>query len=325
MKTLLLTIFFVLASFNLFASEDYKLHAVYKKADAPEGKTYIAVVKESVSDKSDWLIVFGNKNGKPYKRAFNFGGSSFYSYDGASNSGLDDFYKMVYKTPNKETMELTLTPRREGLGKVYQATYKLYESAASKRFAQAMIKEVREELRRVRTLEEITTLADFKARLNLVEWDFGFSGYTDDYESTFPFPTYDLQIEFYFQETLSDKAFATTLIKEDGSDVISKKFKESKTWYADSDEASYAVETIIEEGLQNDDWDWEVGEHSAFRREAKNLADEVLKKAAKNFVLYEITNTSGFECEDGIYIWESTTWVLIDGSTYTYSPGTECD
>lgn len=58
MKTTLLTIFIVLASFNLFASEDYKLHAVYKKTDAPDGKTYIAVVKETVSDKSDWLVVF---------------------------------------------------------------------------------------------------------------------------------------------------------------------------------------------------------------------------------------------------------------------------
>ncbi len=325
MKTTFLTILFVFASFNLFAADDYKLHAVYKSSDAPKSKTYIAVVKESGYDKSDWLVVFGNKNGKAYKRAFNFGGSSFYSYDGASNSGTDDFYKMVYKTPNKETMELTLTPRREGFGKVYQGTYKLYESDASKRFALAMVKEVRDELNRLRSLEEITSLKDFKARLDLVQWDFGFSTNSDDYDYEFPFPTYDLQIEFYFQETLSDKALANAEIKADGSDIISKKFKESKTWYKDSDEASYAVETIIEEGLQNDDWDYEVGEHSAYRKEAKNITDEVLKKAAKKYVRYEITNTSGFECEDGIYIWESTTWVLVDGSTYSYSPGTECD
>jgi len=324
MKTLITTFLFVFASFTASA-DDYKLHAVYKRADAPAGKKYIAVVKEAGYDQGDWLVVFGNKNGKPYKRAFNFGGSSFYSYDGASNAGTDNFYKMVYKTPNKETMELTLTPRREGLGKVYKGTYKLYESEPSKRFAHMIIKEVKAELSRVRELSTINTLKDFKARMNLIEWDFGFSGYTDDFDYEFPFPTYDLQIEFYFQETLSDKTLAKATIQKDGTDAISKKFRESKKWYSDKDEAAWAVEEIIEQGLQNDDWDWEVGEHSAYSTKVTNLKDDVLRKAAKKFVKYEITNSSGFECEDGIYIWESTTWILIDGSTYSYSPGTECD
>ncbi len=56
-----------------------------------------------------------------------------------------------------------------------------------------------------------------------------------------------------------------------------------------------------------------------------NFQGKVLRKAANKFVRYEVLNTTGFECEGGVYDWSDVTWILIDGSTYTYSVGTECD
>jgi hypothetical protein len=114
-------------------------------------------------------------------------------------------------------------------------------------------------------------------------------------------------------------------VRKDGSDELSKKFREGKEWETDTGSALMEVEEDIEAGLSSDDWYYEVGTYSAYTKKISKFEDKVLAKAAKKFVRYEITNANGFECEGGIYTWKSITWILNDGSTYTYSPGTECD
>lgn len=315
----------MMLSLNLWAS-NYKIKSIWKNSDAPAGKTYIASVTNTDydSDAGDWIVVFGTKNGKAVKRAFSLGGMSFYTYDGASNTGKDDFYKMVYhvKGESIKTLSLSLTPIRN-FGKSYQIDYQQYESVGSKRFAKKMVEQVLAEKDELRDLSELKTISQFKRRIELVNWDFGFGGFYDN--NTFPFPTYDLQIEWYFNSTPSSKKLSQTTIRQDGKDILSQKFKEGETWEQDADDALAAVEEDIEAGLNTDDWDYEVGTYSAFTKKATKFEDAVLAKAAKKFVQYEITNATGFECEDGIYTWESITWILVDGSTYTYSPGTECD
>lgn len=38
-----------------------------------------------------------------------------------------------------------------------------------------------------------------------------------------------------------------------------------------------------------------------------------------------VLEEDGFEFEESLYIWTKATWILKDGSTLTYAPGTECD
>lgn len=263
MKVIIFTLM-ALMSLSLSAQEtEFKILSIWKNENAPAGKTYLAAVRNEIpySDAGDWVVIFGNQNNKVKKRAFNLGGFNFYTYDGASNAGTDDFYKMTYKVEG-EKLKVNLKPRR--FGKEQNVTYSQYESTGSKRFANIVIKQVLTEQERVRNATVISTLKDFKKRMNLVQWDFGFGAYSDTYE--FPFPTYDLQIEFYYQETLSSKKLAKAVFNKEGTDEISKKFREGKKWMKDADEASWAVEEEIEAGM-----------------------------------------------------------ALTDGTTFSYSPGTECD
>jgi hypothetical protein len=331
MNKLLIVIIFIL-SFSVFA-QDYQVTKIFKNPEAPKGKTYLAVIenKDWHGEAGDRIIIFGKENGKKKYRAFGLGGMDFYEYEGASNSGMDDYYKFEYesKGPGK-TLLVTLTAKK-GEGKKSTIEYLPYESTGSKSFANEIWKDVQADKKKLRSLDKIQTLSQFKRRLELVTWDYGYIpgdyGYSSD-DDDFPIATADLQYEFHISETYKNKMLAKTYIQKNGKDEITKKYREAKYWVKNSDEALEKVEAELEYMYQNDDWDrWDNAEpvFSSYNKVGENLKNDALKDAAKKFLKYEIKNASGFECEDSYYLWETVTWVLVDGSTYTYSPYHECD
>ncbi|MBT3981500.1 MAG: hypothetical protein HOE90_09110 [Bacteriovoracaceae bacterium] len=319
--------------FNSYASSEIegKVIDTWKSAFAPAKMRYLAHVQsksETSYDRRDWLLLFGRKGKNVSQQALSLGGMSFYtSYEKASSKAKNLEYAVDIKVVKVNKKIRVKVVKREGNVLIGEWVYRKHNSKRSISFAKSRVAVVEKEQKRLSEIEDPATLEDFKKLLFKVEWDNGFSA--DEYD--FDLPYYALQIEFGLNYSPRNKVFAGESIKEDGSDPLSKKFRASSKWYGSADEAEQAAVDIIEANLgisYDDDYDdeyREVGYHSSYSTKASNFKSEVLARGAKKFVKYEIVSTSGFDCEDGVFTWSDTHWVLIDGSVFSYIPGTECD
>lgn len=322
-----LTILFLLGlSSHVFAST-YKVASLWKSNNAPSEMQYLATVENTdfYAESGEWLFIFGtNEEGNWIAKPYHLGGMDFYTYENASGNGTDDLYTMQYKVRHDQ-LYVSLDPRSTSTEAI-KTIYTQYESSDVTTMATQLMNDIAKNHDHLRALPELTTLEQFKKRLKLVVWDYGFSVFPSEYENdeNFPFLVYDFQIEFFLIDHIADTEFSEAIIEQDGKDVLSQTLRQGKTWHASSNDA---VRAVIEE-IENtniDPWNYSYIYHSSFSEQVFKMKDSVLKNAAKKFVRYEIVNASAFICEGEISPWEEVTWVLIDGSTYTYTPGTECD
>jgi len=148
------------------------------------------------------------------------------------------------------------------------------------------------------------TLSEFKAMLRLVRRRVGTSG--GEAAEQLPLHVPDLTIELSWDETPSDAELKTASIS-----AIAKRLK-IKKWDKEED---------VLHGEDNAD-----GKVYRFYREnSEAFTQKPFSRGAAKFVRYEIVEASTFACEDFYVEHESYVWVLVDGSTFRYSPGLECD
>jgi len=318
MKTILLIICFLALNLSVSAGEE-KLQ-IFKNQETEESMRYLVGVNETDSDSGGWVVIFGRVNGKLVKRSFHLNGMSFYTYEGHEGHGQDEQWNFTLISKDEDNIQLKLTSRLDRKSKTLK--YKRYNSGPALNFAKNVISQVRREHQELRELDRARNISEFKQLLELAVWDHGFLPSED---KDFPFPTYQLQIEFNLTNTLSDDLMAKTSIVRNGKDPISKMFRQGSKWHKNSALASTMVEDELQDMLNGVSEEDDPQTQSAFSKVANNLKSTALKNSAKDFVRYEITNASGFVCEDFTVVWESTTWVLTDGSTYTYAPTSECD
>jgi hypothetical protein len=297
------------------AAEAAGIQSLWKAAEGTPGKQFLAVVQGGdLYNAEDYLLVFGEKDGRVTSRDFvtNIG---FSDYDGADGRARDDFYTLTWKVVKKsERMKVTLDGATAGYH--YDLDYRISTDAAARKQAEAIIADLTKRWAKLSSGEP-KTVVEFRDLLKLLARSWGYSGAEDSLYAgdAFPLPVYDLQIEASFWGTPPNAEFAKAKIKADGSDVISRKFRDGKTWLT--------TEEMIPDAEDREDDEvfsvWTVaGDENAYFLEP-------FESAVAKFARYQIVNESFFECEDSYYTWRSVTLVLKDGSTFSYSPGTECD
>jgi hypothetical protein len=321
-KTFLISIVFF--NISVSAQSEYSLKSVWKDTSAPEGKTYLAVasMKKNRWSTQDIVLIFGKKAGKLKVRGFSLSGWSFRTREGQKNSSTDDFYKLQTEIVNGK-ISATMSPKGNW-GKTYKMNYTQRDSASSKRFANYALTTLMTQKEQIRSAKELTTLKQFKQRLDLIEWDFD---YDTELDEDFPFPVFELQIEWDYSVKPKNKSLAKAKVSMSGSDAISQMFlEEGQQWAGENVDVLDLAYEEVERIYYNDSDEYEEPAYfNSFSTKTTGFTEKVINKAAQKFVKYELRSATGWECEDGIYTWEDITWVLTDGSIYSYSPGTECD
>lgn len=312
---ILATLVSALASFSASASDYYfKIKTTWKDKNAPAGKTYFAVMEDKEFNTGTWILIFGNKNGKVKVRRFPI--YSFYTYEGSTEITKDDFYTLKTKIiKSREVMAAELIPSRGT--KNHKMTYKVHNSAASINFAKVAANIALKQIEVITNRKNPKNLREFKEILHL-----GAASMNDyDWDSEVMFPTAYLQIEAYFNDTKPNKTLKTAFIRKDGKDPISKKFRTSKKWYTADSAIDAIAENYANDVYQEDPYSYYNTKSTGF----EGFESIGLINGAKKFVRYEIVDIMGLECEDSEYDEKSFTWILTDGSTFTYGQGTECD
>lgn len=294
----------ILVGFNLWAGEP-TVYRVYLEKKSTPGKQYLAVIDDGVSDAFS-MIIFGEKKKIKRLRHFDLKEGRFAKLK--TNTGEDVFYRLSYR--NNEEDGLLSVELKAKRGKTrYKLNYIRSRDAAPLKKAQIAAETYAAYLKRK---EEAVpkNLAEFKDLLDRIVKRTNSVSIQDlsDYEAI---PVFDLQIEASWKKTPADRNLAVEQIDFKKADDRLSRLLEVKRWYSEKTlpidmkegETYYAVRDLASTGFR-----------------AKNL-----KATVGKFVRYEIVGYGSFECEDNHYDFEKITWVLSDGSTYTYEPALECD
>ncbi|MBL6989490.1 MAG: hypothetical protein ISR65_06915 [Bacteriovoracaceae bacterium] len=321
MKYFTLLISLLLFNLSVFAQQNFTIESVWKSTTEDSGKRYLAVVRQDRGGSDfEFVIIFGNKNGKLKKRVFGLQGMSFYAMPGITLKSSDARGKFeLVGIQRDESVEVKL-------GATFKTQYKRYKSTRSLSFAKVVTQMALIDKESTLANQNPQTMREFKRILQtLVTYSAFFDHSLEDGtpHENFYYPVYDLQIEFGLTLSNRNRAMAQAEISEDGMDLITKKYRQSSVWY----ESATVVKDLIDELLARDYYQ-EVPVYSIYRpgKKVEGFTAQWLKDAAAKFVKYEIQNMSGYDCEGGWTIYHSDfTWILADGSTFSYSPLTECD
>lgn len=304
-----------------WAYSDVLARKVFVTEDDSGNKKYLAWMDDDRFHPDDWLIVFGYKSGKLQVRHFD--GQFFMFRKGEKLSLKETFYQLdLAVTSDKEDITVKLSSLRDPADARYKKTlkYKKVDSQKLSDLAEKAGMMVMDEFERQLDYKQVDSLDHLKKILDLYERMT--SSYDNEFEGI-PFPVEDLQIEAYFAKTAPDAEMAavTRIDTVNGTDAISKKFREGKRWSHpdhipwDSDWERYTI----------DDGEYQTFTYFNTGRKIEGWQDKLMVEAAKKYVKYEVINVTGFECEDSYINNHSYTWIFIDGSSFSYSPGLECD
>ncbi len=291
-------------------AQAYEIKSVWKEESGKAGKQYLVVLKADEYNAGDSVVIFGKNKTKLSVRSFDLGGMTVYGYEGFDIAGADDFYNLTLTVVEKDQL---MTVQLQGSNPKYKHSlvYRKHDSPKSLEFANEAVTVAYKEFARVDAMIDPKDLNEFKKQLALLKRKLGY-GATDNWDTKVPFPVYDLQIEIYWKQSPANKSFAKEAIRADGTDAISKALRLGNQWL---DEAAVP---------RPEDMDPELA-YSYYREKAKLFEKTNLKKGAEKFIRYEIANAYTFPCEDFFIGYTDWTWVLQDGSTFSYNPSLECD
>lgn len=304
----------VLVAF-LFVStaEAGKLKAIYKNNEAPAAYRYVGLFGNSIGD-DDYLVTFGE--GLKY-RSFHVG-YLFSTRPGATSIGRDEQLKIqtlgVERDISLQVIISDLSNHR-----IFDGIYKVHNSDQSRQYARNIDKLVEAEFDKYRTMSSPATPAELRKIFRQLTQDMSTDG--DDLQN-FEFPTFELQIEYYLTQSAPSSELASAEVSKNGSDALSRKFLRSGSkWYKNHLDASNALTSKLDNHLDISNMTFA----SFSKRIQYQGLSPRLKRAIQKHLKVEVLTEEGFECEDSVYTWTSAVWVLTDGSTVSYSPGTECD
>lgn len=303
-------LFAIFLASNWLLADGPRIKSVWKEAAQTAGKQYLLVLSGQedpyTSDGDDSIIIFGEKNGRFHARSFAIL-SNFYETLKKKYEGRDDFYFLTLNVVAKN-QPITAHLRGAWGGINHPLTYSKVDqpdpnlSALAEKAAQL----IADRLEQVET-QEARNIGDFKEKLDLVIRQMGAIG-TGDADAV---PVFDLQIEQTWERTSPSGNLATATISPSANDPISQALRVSR-WYRESEVLS---------GEENAD----AKSFPTHSTRVKAFKTDLLKKAARKYVRYEITIHSTFPCEDFFVDYADYAWVLTDGSIYRYSPLLECD
>lgn len=302
-----------MAAFMALSAQAGTLKTILKNDKAPKGYTYLGIFENKVGD-SDYVIAFSEGS----SRALNSTGS-FYTYDGAQNVASDGEVKLTSLGVKRDVLvKLTFTDANNK--KIFEGNYVPDATATAKKLAKEADIKAEAKFDKFRKMDNPATPAELRGIFRQLEQDLGYSSM--DEEGNLPFPTFDLQIEFYINRTAPSIPFANATVSKSGTDVISKSILKGSKWYPTLGDALSAVEERYSSEEDSD----EEKVYATFSNKVtyEGLAPR-LKKAISKHLKTEILEADGFNCEDSVYTWVGATWILKDGSSVSYSPGTECD
>ncbi len=273
------------------------------------GKQFLAVVKADEYTAGDYAIVFGNERGGLKLRSFVFDNDYFYPAEGNESTGEDDFYKLkLVMTEQANEASVTLNGRKPGYD--HQLTYQKDNSTAANSLAVRAVNTLHSGFEVTEEIEDPETLSEFKKMLDLMARRVG-SHMAEERLGHFPLPDFALTIDFGWHKTPPNPKFASTQIKKDASDPLSKWLK-IKKWVKEED---------VLTGSDNESGKW----FNYFREKSEAFTAKPFKLGAKKFIRYEVVSASTFPCEDFYIDYENYNWILVDGSTFSYEPSLECD
>ena len=303
-------IFILLSATRVFAADPaFTIASVWTEHRQTAGKQSLALMAPDKYTGSDWLLIFGTKNGRPSVRSFVTGVVA--EHDGWTAKGRDDFYDLTYKvTKDKISIELT---DRFGEKTHHRLLYTKADTAANREKASDAVTGLYASFAKLEKIKSPTTLGEFKSLLNLLVRKSDHIAAGDD-SNYLPLPFYDLEIELHWTVTGPSRLLASVDLKIDQTDDALSKLLKVKKW---------RTEDRIPSAKEMD----EDSVYSFFRKgdRAKEFKDKALLKGAEAFLKYEVVKASAFQCEGSAIYNAEITWVLQDGSTYTYVPYLECD
>lgn len=302
-----------MAAFMAMSAQAGTLKTILKNAEAPKGYTYLGIFSNKVGD-SDYVVAFSEGS----SRALNSSGS-FYTYDGAQNVASDGEVKVTSLGVKRDVL-VKLTFADVNNKKIFEGNYVPDTSAIAKKLAKEADIKAEAKFDKYRKMDNPSTPAEVRNIFRQLEQDHGYSSM--DEEGNLPFPTFDLQIEFYIGVKAPSIPFANANVTMAGTDAISKSILKKSKWYKSLSDAMSEVEARYEGEYDSDDE--KVFASFSNKVTYEGLAPR-LKKAISKHLKTEILEAEGFNCEDSVYTWVSATWILKDGSSVSYAPGTECD
>lgn len=300
----LLTFAFQLFSNSSYATENFKIKSLWYSESAPSEKSYFVVLENREDFYSgDKVIVFGNNDNNDLKYLYyTLFGLNFYTSTGSEFNLLSDSDFISGRVLlNNKVLKVTY----KKLTGVDKYLYKKIDLTQADHLTRKVIVRTKRYLDNVRFLTNLDSLKDFKRKLISIKDRMGHILRNQNYLFLKVFPK---QIEQEWSATPADQRIANASISLDGKDIISRKFKESDNWHSsDLDNMKLGTEVV-----------------SFYTSRPKGFTADFIKKASFEYVKYEIVNMRLINCGQFLRKAASYTWILNDGSSFTYRPFISC-
>jgi len=296
---------FAMLSFSLCAFSQVKILSVWKSSDASKDAEFFALLDGKESEYSgNKVLFFGKKDNQIKIRYFTLNALNFYLNNGSRVKGFDEyghFDAFVLKARQIINFRFYKENGEEESG----ATYHRYSGKTAWQFAQNAVSVLKSRLSEIDALSYPESMTQFK-RLLIRAKDL--LGFILEDELGHGLPLYEGQTEQEWDATMPDEAVRIAQIRMDGVDEISARFREANVWSREEDIPSNAR-----------------GVYSYFTKKPRGFIEGPLKAGASDFVKYEVVNARFVSCgRSGIKV-EGFTWILKDGSSFSYSPFIECE
>jgi len=297
---------------------DVDVHFIYENLEPTPGKQFLAVLGQDIFTAESSILVFGKKSGKLKVRSFPIN-YYFSTSVGSKESGRDDFYTL--RTTVLLGDKLHVSMKGDTGGYEYDMTYRRLSVGDKNDLGQKAADIFYAGYDRLIKNGDPKNLKELLSILSLHLRSHEYSPNEDEVALKWSFQIDYDQIESYYDRRKPSSVLAKANIRIDAKDPISKAFNSLGKWTAEKD-------------LPEPDsvpYDEEVDEYPIFFTyyksigQGQGLEPGVIKNGFKKFSRYTIIERQVWECED-TYSWESSfTWLLSDGSSFTYSQGMECD
>lgn len=288
------------------------LTGVFVDASAPAQYKYLGVFKNKLGN-TEYLVSFGEgTNFQSYNVGFLFS-----TYYGAKSSGINEDTSIgTVGMEQNYKFKATLTHLKNKTS--FKGEYLITRAPEVKQYALKIDKLVEAEFDKYRRMSQPLSTTDLRKIFRQLDQDAGISGLGNNSE----FPVYELQIE----QTITVKAPSTAIsamrVTLSGTDDISRTIlKRGSKWYKDNLEASNALMSKLDDRVDVSNMTF-----ASFSNKVnlQGLSPR-LKQALEKHLKVEILEEEGFECGNSSYNWTAASWILKDGSSLSYRPGTECD
>ena len=307
-------ILFALFSFLTTAqdfNQNFETVKVWKSANSKAGsKKYVVLAKMPVKSDIEVLIVYG-KSAKDrwVTRYFPlFQGLSQFS-PVYSQKVSDSYYDVLINVKDYRQEKIALKFKRTNSKNFKSYSYEPTEDDEVIERALLQTKFFNNKIKGA-LAKRVGSLTAFRAALLLTTQ----LTFVPEYFSKkdFPFRSIEGSIENYFESTPRNKKIATSKIKSDLSDPISKVFlPEGENWVKDSISKAQDLRDQV---------------FYSYSKEASAIKNKALKKAASKYVLYQITEAYSERCFNNTYLTVGYRWILKDGSSFSFYPAlTGCD